>query len=146
MTFQLMVTFIYWAALKMQRERSDMEARLERERLESERKERKEKEDFERREREREGERARQHDLRMKEMEVQRERDREHSERMFELRKSALDVQNGSGLKGTLEQGLGIMKMMGVEPQDLMDRLLGRNDEEDEEPQPPQPSPWAAER
>jgi hypothetical protein len=132
------------AALKMQRERSDMEARLERERLESERKERKEKEDFERREREREGERARQHDLRMKEMEVQRERDREHSERMFELRKSALDVQNGSGLKGTLEQGLGIMKMMGVEPQDLMDRLLGRNDEEEDEEQPPQPSPWAA--
>jgi len=132
------------AALKIQRERSDMEARLERERLEAERKERKEKEDFERREREREGERARQHDLRMKEMEIQRERDREHSERMFELRKTALDVQNGSGLKGTLEQGLGIMKMIGLEPQDLMDRLLGRGDDEEEEEAPPQPSPWAA--
>jgi hypothetical protein len=134
------------AERRIARERSEMEARLERERIEAERKERKEKEDFERREREREAERARQHDLRMKEMEIQRERDREHSERMFELRKTALDVQNGSGLKGTLEQGLGIMKMIGLEPQDLMDRLLGRGeDEEDEEPQaPPQPSPWVA--
>jgi hypothetical protein len=133
------------AEQKIARERSDMEARMERERMEAERKERKEKEDFERREREREGERARQHDLRMKEMEIQRERDREHSERMFELRKSALDIQNGSGLKGTLEQGVGMLKMLGVEPQDVIGRLLGRNDDEEEEdPGPAQPSPWVA--
>jgi hypothetical protein len=132
------------AERKIQRERADMEARLERERMEAERKERKEKEDFERREREREGERARQHELRLKEMETQRERDREHSERMFELRKTALDVQNGAGLKGTLEQGLGIMKMIGLEPQDVMDRLLGRADDEEEDQGPPQPSPWMA--
>lgn len=133
------------AEQKIARERADMEARMERERMESERKERKEKEDFERREREREGERARQHDLRMKEMEIQRERDREHSERMFELRKSALDIQNGSGLKGTLEQGVGMLKMLGVDPQDVIGRLLGRNDDEEEEdPGPPQPSAWVA--
>lgn len=108
----------------------EAEAKRQRERDEWERKSRAEKEESERREREREAERARQHDLRMKEMEVSAQRDREHAERMIELTKMR---EKGESIEGTIEKTTKVLGMLGVNPVDLIGKVLGKKDDDGEE-------------
>jgi hypothetical protein len=108
----------------------EAEAKREREREEWERKSRVEKDEAERREREREAERTRQHDLRMREMETSAQRDREHAERMIELTKMR---EKGESIEGTIEKTTKVLGMLGVNPVDLISKVMGKKGDEDEE-------------
>lgn len=108
----------------------ESDAKREREREEWERKSRVEKDEAERRERERESERARQHDLRMREMETSAQRDREHAERMIELTKMR---EKGESIEGTIEKTTKVLGMLGVNPMDLIGKVMGKKDDDDEE-------------
>jgi hypothetical protein len=108
----------------------EAEGKREREREEWERKSRIEKDEAERREREREAERARQHDLRMREMETSAQRDREHAERMIELTKMR---EKGESIEGTIEKTTKVLGMLGVNPVDLISKVMGKKDDDGEE-------------
>ena len=108
----------------------EAEAKREREREEWERKPRVEKDEAERREREREAERTRQHDLRMREMETSAQRDREHAERMIELTKMR---EKGESIEGTIEKTTKVLGMLGVNPVDLISKVMGKKGDDDEE-------------
>jgi hypothetical protein len=108
----------------------EAEGKREREREEWERKSRIEKDEAERREREREAERARQHDLRMREMETSAQRDREHAERMVELTKMR---EKGESIEGTIEKTTKVLGMLGVNPVDLISKVMGKKDDDGEE-------------
>jgi hypothetical protein len=108
----------------------EAEAKREREREEWERKARVEKDEAERREREREAERTRQHDLRMREMETSAQRDREHAERMIELTKMR---EKGESIEGTIEKTTKVLGMLGVNPVDLISKVMGKKGDDDEE-------------
>jgi hypothetical protein len=101
----------------------DFERKMRIEREEAERKERREKEERE----ERESERQRQHAMKLKEMEIAAQRDREHAERMMQLQQAQLAAQtaaNGGGLKETIKEVGGMLRTIGVEPMDLVQRVL----------------------
>lgn len=69
--------------------------------------------------------RQREHDMRMKEMELSKERDREHAERMMTLSKQELQNSGLGGLTEFLPKAGGWLKELGMEPADLVGRLLG---------------------
>ena len=115
---------------RMTEAQREADAKREREREEWERKSRSEKEEAERREREREAERARQHDLRMREMETSAQRDREHAERMIELTKMR---EKGESIEGTIEKTTKVLGMLGVNPVDLISKVIGKKDDDGEE-------------
>jgi uncharacterized protein YbjQ (UPF0145 family) len=102
---------------KMRQEKEEADRKLERERLEKE---------------ERERERDRQHNMKMRELEIAKERDREHAERMMVLQQAQLTVQAqaaGGGLKDTIKEVSGMLQSIGVEPAELVQKLLSRGDE-----------------
>lgn len=112
---------------RMAQERQDFERRMRQEKEEAERK--LEREKMEREERERE--RDRQHQTKLREMEIQKERDREHAERMMQLQQAQLTVQSqaaGGGLKDTIKEVSGLLRNVGIEPVELVQKLLTRDD------------------
>jgi len=102
---------------KMRQEKDEAERKLDREKLEKE---------------ERERERERQHNMKMRELDIAKDRDREHAERMMHLQQAQLTVQaaaNGGGLKDTIKEVGAMLQSIGVEPMDLVQKLLVRGDE-----------------
>lgn len=132
---------------RMVREHKEMEFRLQREREESERKNQREREEREARERwlseernrralmemssgkERESERQRRHDRMMSEVQAAATRDREHAERMMSLSKIEMSNKAMGGLGELLPKASGFLKEMGLEPADVMQRVLAPQDE-----------------
>lgn len=108
---------------RMLQMQQDFERKMRVEREEAERKERVEKAEREEREKERE----RQHSMKLKEMEIAAQRDREHAERMMHLQQAQLTVQAqaaGGGLKDTIKEVAGFLQNVGIEPMDLVQRVL----------------------
>lgn len=108
---------------RMMQMQQDFERKMRVEREEAERRERQEKAERE----EREQERQRQHSMKLKEMEIAAQRDREHAERMMALQQAQLAAQtaaNGGGLKETIKEVGGMLRTIGVEPMDLVQRVL----------------------
>ena len=148
------------AARKAEQLKMEIEAKLKSERDELERRERREREEAERRERwlaeerarrenreaqearEREAERSRQHDRMLKELEVQAQRDREHAERMIAMAKMELESKNNAQSSDVLGSAAQMLSKFGIEPSEILPRLLGvkQGDEEEEE----KTSPWMA--
>lgn len=105
----------------------DFDRKMSVEKTEAERKERAERADRD----ERESERTRQHGMKLREMEIQKERDREHAERMMQLQQAQLTVQAqaaGGGLKDTIKEVTTMLRSVGVEPAELIQKLLTRED------------------
>ena len=113
---------------RMAQERLDFDRRMRHEKDEADRKLDREKLEKEERERERD----RQHAMKLREMDIQKDRDREHAERMMQLQQAQLAVQAkaaGGGLKDTIKEVSTMLQSVGVEPMDLVQKLLSRNDE-----------------
>ena len=128
--------------LKMEEER----LRRERDREEWERKRQMEREEYERKERirlreleeqrardnadkkEREAMRQREHEMRLREMELQAQRDREHQERMMQLQMMATEKETSGSAKNLIKDAVKTMREFGLEPKDLVDRLMNGND------------------
>ena len=68
-------------------------------------------------------ERERRHQLMVKEMELSKERDREHAERMITLSQREMTA---GGLGDLIPKATGILKEVGIEPSDLIGRLMGQ--------------------
>lgn len=148
------------ATRKHEQLRLEIEAKLKAEREELERRERREREEAERRERwlaeerarrenreaqearEREAERSRQHDRMLKELEVQAQRDREHAERMIQMSKMELESKQNAQSSDVLGSAAKMLGQFGIEPSEILPRLLGMKQGDDEEEE--KPSPWAA--
>lgn len=112
---------------RMLQMQQDFDRKMQIERAEAERRERLEKAEREERERERE----RQHSMKLKEMEIAAQRDREHAERMMSLQQAQLTVQaqaSGGGLKDTIKEVAGLLQNVGIEPMDLVQRVLAPPD------------------
>jgi hypothetical protein len=142
---------------RLERERRDYEIKLQREREEREARDRRDREDREARERwfaeerarreskeredarAREAERQRQHDRMMKELEQQQTKDREHAERMMILSRQELSNKAMGGIGELIPKASGFLREMGMEPAEVVQRILGggRGDEEE------RPSVWA---
>ena len=128
--------------LKMEQER----LRRERDREEWERKRVIEKEEYERKERirlreieerrqrdlsekkEREAARQREHEMRLEQIKVDAQRDREHQERMMQIQLLANERDNAGSAKTVIKDALKTLREIGVEPKDLIDRLLGKDE------------------
>lgn len=127
---------------KLLREQKDMEMRMQREREEQQFKMLREKEEREARERwfseersrkqaqdredarQREQDRQRQHQRMMRELEVQQQKDREHAERMMILSKQELQNKAMGGLGEMLPMATGMLKKMGLEPKDVVQKIF----------------------
>ena len=130
--------------LRLQREREEMQMRMQREKEEREARDRWFAEERLRREtimsaeiREREAERQRQHQRMVKEAELSAQRDREHAERMMILSKQELSSKAMGGLTEILPKATGFLASMGIEPKELLQRVLAPQDEAEK------PSAWA---
>lgn len=80
---------------------------------------------------EREAVRQREHEAAMRRMEIEAQQQREHAERMAALQQqqaqaavAQLAHQNGGGLEQTLEKITATLALVGLEPRDIMERLL----------------------
>ena len=74
-------------------------------------------------------ERKRQHELMIKELEMSRERDREHNQKMLELSKLEITTRGNDSLGGLLPKVSGLLKDIGLEPQEVIQRALGIGDD-----------------
>lgn len=124
---------------KLQQEREDGERRMrmEMERMERDRQERREQMEREkadrdekaRRDREdaklRDLDRQRQHERQMEEAKISAQQQREHAERMMQLQKIELEKKSNLG-------GLEMLAQFGLNPKEILPRLLNGNDEGDE--------------
>ena len=133
---------------RMIKEQKEMEYRLQREREESARKHQREREEREARDRwlaeergrrdqmereatrEREGERQRRHERMVSEAQAASQRDREHAERMMTLSKIEMSNQAFGGLGEMLPKAKGFLKDMGMDPAEVMQRVLGQGQDE----------------
>lgn len=70
-------------------------------------------------------ERKRQHELMIKELDMSRERDREHNQKMLELSKMEIAARGQDSITGMLPKITGLLKGIGLEPQDVIQRALG---------------------
>ena len=129
--------------MRLQREREEMQMRMQREKEEREARDRWFSEERLRREsimgaeiREREADRQRQHERMVKEAELSAQRDREHAERMMILSKQELSSKAMGGLTEILPKATGFLASMGIEPKELLQRVLSPQDEE-------KPSAWS---
>lgn len=140
--------------VKLQRERAELDAKLAKEQSDAERRERFSREDAERKERlgkeeldrrertgkeelerrekregemsrEREQERQRQHERMLKEMDLAATQQREHAERMMALSKQEIAGTGGNGLIELLPKAATLLKAIGIEPSELVQRALG---------------------
>ena len=132
---------------RLMREQKEMEYRLQREREEAERKAQREKDEREARERwlaeergrrdqierestrERESERQRRHDRMVAEAQSAAQRDREHAERMMTLSKIEMSNNAMGGIGELLPKAKGLLMDMGMEPADVIQRILAPPDE-----------------
>lgn len=123
--------------VRMQREREEMQLRIMREKEEREardrwfaeerlRRESQEREDS----RTREQDRQRQHERMMRELEIQQQKDREHAERMMLLSKQELQTKAMGGLGEMLPLATGMLKKMGLEPMDVVQKVFAPEKEE----------------
>jgi hypothetical protein len=117
--------------LRMQREREELQVRMQRDREERESRERWLGEERRRREdssrediKARDLDRQRQHERRMKEAEISAQRDREHAERMMTLSRQEMQGKTMGGLTDLLPKAAGFLQSMGVEPQELVQRIF----------------------
>lgn len=142
------------ASRKSEQLKMEIEAKLKTERDEAERRERREREESERRERwlseersrrearesqearEREAERSRQHERLLKEMEAQAQRDREHSERMLQMSKMELESKQNAQSSDVLGSAAKMLSQFGIQPSEILPRLLGIKQGEEEEEKP----------
>lgn len=76
-----------------------------------------------------EKERDRRHTMLMKEMELGKERDREHAERMLTLSQREMESKGLGSLTELVPKATGLLRDFGLEPADLMGRLLGGQEE-----------------
>lgn len=106
------------ARIEMDNQRQAAEARL-----------RAEKEDQERREQDR----LRGHERMLKELEMQASKDREHAERMMQLTQMQMQNKAFGGLGELLPKAKELLGTLGMEPMDLIDRLINP-------PAPPEPA------
>ena len=132
---------------RMMKEQKEMEFRLQREREDAARTHQREREEREGRDRwlaeergrrdaiereaskERETERQRRHERMIADAAAGAQRDREHAERMMTLSKIEMSNQAFGGLGDLLPKAKGFLKEMGMEPMDVMQRVLGQSDE-----------------
>lgn len=128
--------------LRLQREREDMQLKIIREKEEREsrekwfyeerlRRENQEKEDA----KQREHDRQRTHERMMRELEIQQQKDREHAERMMALSKQELQNKTFGGLGEMIPMATGMLKKIGLEPLDVVQKIFAPEKEET--------SPWA---
>ena len=128
--------------IRLQREKEEMQIKILREKEEREsrerwfaeerrRKEQQEREDA----RQREHDRQRQHERMMRELEVQQQKDREHAERMMILSKQELQNKAMGGLGEMLPMATGMLKKMGLEPMDVVQKIFA--------PEPEPTSAWS---
>ena len=117
--------------LRMQREREEAKLRMEREKEERNARERWLQEERRRREetgredaKARELERQRQHERMLKDAEISAQRDREHAERMMILSRQEMQGKAMGGLTDLLPKAAGFLQTMGVEPQELVQRIF----------------------
>lgn len=130
--------------MRMQREREEMQMRMQREKEEREARDRWFAEERLRREsimsaeiREREADRQRQHERMVREAELSSQRDREHAERMMILSKQEMSSKAMGGLTELLPKATGFLASMGIEPKELLQRVLAPPEEAEK------PSAWA---
>ena len=132
---------------RMMKEHKDMEFRLQREREEATRRHQREAGEREARDRwlaeergrrdaiereaatERETERQRRHERMMADMQAAAQRDREHAERMMTLSKIEMSNNAMGGLGELIPKASGFLKTMGVDPSELVQRVLAPPDE-----------------
>lgn len=121
---------------RRRRERQEAEERWKRESIEFERKRESERLEAERREREREADRARRHEMAMAEVKAQRERDREHQQALLALQMQKLNIQGGQkgDLDSLLEKGTELAAKFGLEPAEIIERLIGGGEAPDSGP------------
>jgi len=116
--------------MQLDREHQERMARFatlekESQREASERRERLEREAREATEKERE----RRHTMLMKEMELSKERDREHAERMLSMSKAEMASKGFGGLTEMVPKAAGLLREFGLEPADVVGRIMGGGDE-----------------
>lgn len=104
------------ARLEMENQRQSADVRI-----------RSEKEDQERREQDR----LRQHERLLKEAELQSQKDREHAERMMQLTQMQMQNKAFGGLGELLPKAKELLGTLGIDPADIIDRLIN----------PPAPEP-----
>ena len=133
---------------KRSREQAEHDRRIEIMRKEWELKKEQEKEEYERREaarrreaderrlrenrdqKEKDSERQRQHTMKMKELELAAQRDKEHAERMMQLQLMQFKEKKESGIgniKGIIKEAKTTLESLGVDPRDVVDRILGND-------------------
>lgn len=81
-------------------------------------------------------ERKRQHELMLKELEISRERDKEHTQKMLELSKMEIANRNQDSFTGIMPKITSMLKDLGLEPQEVIQRALGiggRDDDDDDD-------------
>ena len=71
-------------------------------------------------------ERDRRHQLLVKEMELSKDRDREHAERMITLSQREMSSSSFGGLGELIPKATDLLKEVGIEPSDLVGRLMGQ--------------------
>ena len=76
-----------------------------------------------------EKERDRRHSMLMKEMELGKERDREHAERMLTLSQREMESKGLGSLTELVPKATGLLREFGLEPADIVGRLLGAQEE-----------------
>ena len=69
-------------------------------------------------------EQQRQHQIMVKEMELSRERDREHAERMLSMSRIQGEQEGLTGLTSLLPKATSFLRELGLEPMDLVGRML----------------------
>ena len=132
---------------RRERDAQEFRERMELLRLQNEHKRTQEKEEYERKERdrrrnseekrdrdrrdqkEREAERNRLHQMKLKELDLQAQRDREHQERMMSLQTLQAQKEAGVGIKETLKEGMEMLQNFGIEPTELIQKLLGNQED-----------------
>ena len=77
---------------------------------------------------EREHMRNREHEMRLKEMDLQAQRDREHQERMMQMQMMANEKETAGSAKSLVKDAVKTLRELGLEPKDLLDKLMGGND------------------
>jgi len=132
-----MVAERQYLELRMQREKEEGERRNMRDREERERREKWLMSEQERREsieraaaKERELERGRRHEMMMAELKAQQTKDREHAERMMVLSKQEMTNKAMGGIGELLPKAAGLLKNMGMEPTDIVQRIFAPPQEE----------------
>ena len=120
---------------RMEMQRQESEHRRQQERDEYERKDRERRRETEEKRvqaqrelKERESERHRQHEMKLRELDIAAQRDREHAERMMQLQTMQSQKEQAGSFKETLKDAMETLKDFGVDPTDLIQKLISPPD------------------